>query len=143
MKNCQIYEICDNKIILVPLVNDKVVAGFPSPAIGYEEEPLNINDLIITNQSATFYIRVTGNSMIDSNINEGDILVVDKSIEPKHGHIVIAVINGEFTVKTLYFKDGLVKLVPSNATYPEITLTGESELNIWGVVSYAIKKFKI
>ena len=81
--------------------------------------------------------------MIDANINEGDILVVDKSIEPSHGHIVIAVINGDFTVKTLYCKDGVVKLVPANLEYPEIILAGESELNIWGVVTYAIKKFKV
>ena len=143
MKHCQIYEICNQEIVQVPFINDKVVAGFPSPAIGYEEERLNINDILITNPPATFYIRVTGNSMIDANINEGDILVVDKSIEPSHGHIVIAVINGDFTVKTLYCKDGVVKLVSANLEYPEIILAGESELNIWGVVTYAIKKFKV
>ena len=143
MKHCQIYEICNKKIVQVPLVNDKVAAGFPSPAAGYEEESLNINDLLITNPPATFYIRVTGNSMIDANINEGDILVVDKSIEPVYGQVIIAVVNGDFTVKTLYNKDGIIKLVPANSEYPEIIVSGEDKLDIWGVVSYAIKKFKL
>ena len=143
MKYCQIYEVCDKNLVQVPLVNNKVAAGFPSPAAGYEEESLNINDLLITNAPATFYIRVTGNSMIDANINEGDILVVDKSIEPAHGQVVIAIVNGDFTVKTLYMKDGDIKLLPANPDYPEILLSGEDQLNIWGVVSYAIKKFKL
>ena len=143
MKYCQIYEVCDKNLVQVPLVNNKVAAGFPSPAAGYEEESLNINDLLITNAPATFYIRVTGNSMIDANIHEGDILVVDKSIEPVHGQVVIAIVNGDFTVKTLYMKDGDIKLLPANPDYPEILLSGEDQLNIWGVVSYAIKKFKL
>lgn len=143
MKYCQIYEVCDKNLVSVPLVNNKVAAGFPSPAAGYEEESLNINDLLITNAPATFYIRVTGNSMIDANIHEGDILVVDKSIEPAHGQVVIAIVNGDFTVKTLYMKDGDIKLLPANPDYPEILLSGEDQLNIWGVVSYAIKKFKL
>lgn len=76
--------------------------------------------------------------MIDAHINEGDLLVVNKSIEPARGQVLIAVVNGDFTVKTLYCKDGIIKLIPANSEYPEIILSGEEELNVWDVVSYAI-----
>ena len=141
MKNTKIYQIENKKLITIPLVTDKVAAGFPSPAQGYEEDRIDISDILITNPTATFYVRVKGNSMLDANINEGDILVVDRSLEAVHGSVIIAVIDGEFTVKTLYHKDGIVKLVPANSEYPEIILKDTQELNVWGVVSYAIKKF--
>jgi DNA polymerase V len=135
----KIFEIT-NKRIYLPVAATKVPAGFPSPATDYEEDRLDINDIVVSNPSSTFFIRVKGNSMIDSNITEDDILVVDKSIEAIHGKIVIAVVDGDFTVKTLYNKDGVIKLVPANTEYPEIILTSEQELNIWGVVSYIIHK---
>ena len=139
MTKHQIFELT-NKRIYLPVAGSTVQAGFPSPAVGYEDEALDINDLVVSNPTATFYVRVKGNSMIDANIFDDDILVVDKSIEPSHGKIVIAVIDGEFTVKTLYTKDGVVKLIPANPEYPEILLRDEQELNIWGVVSYIIHK---
>ena len=139
MTKHQIFELT-NKRIYLPVAGSTVQAGFPSPAVGYEDEALDINDLVVSNPTATFYAQVKGNSMIDANIFEDDILVVDKSIEPSHGKIVIAVIDGEFTVKTLYTKDGVVKLIPANPEYPEILLRDEQELNIWGVVSYIIHK---
>lgn len=139
MDTCQIYEISNRKLY-IPFANSKVAAGFPSPAAGYEEEKVDINDILVTNPPSTFYIRVLGNSMIDANISAGDILVVDRSIEATHGKIIIAVVDGDFTVKLLYNKDGLIKLVPANKDYPEITLKDNQELNVWGVVSYVIKK---
>lgn len=138
-KQIEIFELT-NKRIYLPVAQSKVQAGFPSPASEYEEDSLDINDIVVTNPTATFYVRVKGNSMFDANIKDGDILVVDKSIEPTHGKIVIAVVDGEFTVKTLYNKAGVVKLVPSNPDYPDIVLKSEQELNIWGVVSYIIYK---
>lgn len=138
-KQIEIFELT-NKRIYLPVAQSKVPAGFPSPATEYEEDSLDINDIVVTNPAATFYVRVKGNSMIDANIHEGDILVVDKSIEAIHGKIIIAVVDGEFTVKTLYNKDGIVKLVPSNPDFPDIVLKNEQELNIWGVVSYIIYK---
>jgi DNA polymerase V len=135
----QIFELT-SKRIYIPFADSTVQAGFPSPAAGYEEAELDINDLLVINPPATFYVRVKGNSMQDANIKDGDILVVDRSIEPVHGKIVIAVVNGEFTVKTLYNKNGIVKLVPANPEYPEILLKNGHELNIWGVVSYTIHK---
>jgi DNA polymerase V len=139
MTKIQIFELTDKRIYL-PVAQSKIPAGFPSPATEYEEDSLDINDIVVTNPTATFYVRVKGNSMIDANIHEGDILVVDKSIEATHGKIIIAVVDGEFTVKTLYNKNGLIKLVPANPEFPDIILKNEQELNVWGVVSYIIYK---
>jgi DNA polymerase V len=139
MTTLQIFEITGKRIYL-PIASSTVSAGFPSPAGGYEETELDINDILVTNPAATFYVRVKGNSMLDANINDGDILVVDRSLEASHGKIVIAVIDGEFTVKTLYKKNGIIKLIPANSNYQEIILKNGQELNIWGVVAYTIHK---
>lgn len=139
MQNIQIYEISNSKIIM-PLANSTVQAGFPSPAAGYEEERIDLSEALITNPASTFCVRVRGNSMIDANIFDGDLLMVDKSIDAVHGKVIIAVIDGDFTVKTLYKKDGVVKLIPANPEYPEIILSNDQELNVWGVVNYIIHK---
>ena len=139
MKTLKIFEITEKRIYL-PLSQSTVEAGFPSPATEYEEDRLDINDMVVTNPAATFYVRVKGSSMIDAKINDGDILVVDKSLEARHNDIIIAVVDGDFTVKTLYVKDNVVKLVPANPEYPEIILKNAQELNVWGVVSYIIYK---
>jgi DNA polymerase V len=139
MTKHQIFEIT-NKRIYLPVAGSTIQAGFPSPAAEYEDDSLDINDIVVSNPSATFYVRVKGNSMLDANINDGDILVVDRSIEASHGKIVIAVVDGDFTVKTLFNKDGLVKLIPANPEFPEIVFNNQQELNVWGVVSYIIHK---
>ena len=131
-----------NKKIYLPLAGEKIQAGFPSPATEYEESRIDINDIVMANEASTFFIQVSGNSMIDSLIFPGDILVVDKELEATHLDVVIAVIDGEFTVKTLYCLDGVVKLMPANEEYPEIILENEQELDIWGVVTYTIHKNK-
>ncbi len=139
MSKHQIFELTSKRIYL-PLAESKITAGFPTPVTEYNEERLDINDIVATNPHATFYVRVSGSSMVDANIKDGDILVVDKSLEARHNDIVIAVVDGEFTVKTLYHKDGTIKLMPANPEFPEIVLQNEQELNIWGVVSYTIHK---
>lgn len=139
MSKHQIFELTSKRIYL-PLAESKITAGFPTPVTEYNEERLDINDIVATNPHATFYVRVSDSSMIDANIKDGDILVVDKSLEARHNDIVIAVVDGEFTVKTLYHKDGTIKLMPANPEFPEIVLQNEQELNIWGVVSYTIHK---
>ncbi len=135
----QIFKVTDKKNY-IPFVISKIHAGFPSPAESYEECRLDINDLVVTHPDTTFYVRVKGESMSDANIHDGDILVIDKSVEALHNSIVIAIINNEFTVKTLYCKDKIIKLVPANANFPEICFKNEEELNIWGVVKYIIHK---
>ncbi len=122
----------------LPMFLESVSAGFPSPADDYMESKLDLNDLLIKNPAATFFVRVTGDSMINSAIYSGDILVVDRSIDPKEGSIVIAVINGELTVKRLVYKDTYIYLVPENKFYQPIKITEDMNFEVWGVVRSVI-----
>jgi len=118
----------------------RVPAGFPSPAADYAHKRIDLNEHLIRNKEATFVFRVKGDSMNGVGINEGDELLVDRSIEARHGHIVIAVLNGEFTVKRLYSRGGVVKLIPENPRYPTIVLKDGQELAVWGVVTRNLPK---
>ena len=125
--------------------DDGIICGFPSPAQDYLDKTLNFNEEIIKHPSATFYAKALGDSMIQAGIEEGDILVIDRALDPQNGDIVIAHINGEFTVKYLDIskKDkGIVRLIPGNPRYKTITMHEGDELNIWGVVSSVIKRFR-
>jgi DNA polymerase V len=126
------------KQLNLPMFLESVSAGFPSPADDYMESKLDLNDLLIKNPAATFFVRVTGDSMINAGLNSGDILVVDRSLESKDGSIVIAVINGDLTVKRLSYKDGTVFLVPENKFYKPIKITDEMNFEVWGVVRSVI-----
>ncbi len=117
-----------------------VPAGFPSPAADHTQKRIDLNDHLIRNKEATFIFKVKGDSMIGAGIYEGDALVIDRSIEAKHGNIVLAVLNNEFTVKRLYRRGGVVKLVPENKIYPPIMVKDGEELVIWGVVTYNLHK---
>jgi DNA polymerase V len=126
------------KTIRLPLYGSKVQAGFPSPADDFIEQHLDLNEYLIPHPAATFLVRAKGQSMINAGIFSGDILVVDKSLEPSHGKIVIAALDGELTVKRLYQKDGVVKLQPENPEFPDIIINTELETVIWGVVTNVI-----
>jgi DNA polymerase V len=115
-----------------------VSAGFPSPADDYIDQRLNLNDHLVRNPAATFFVRVSGDSMIGAGIHSGDILVVDRSLEPKEERVVIAVIDGELTVKRLRRVDGRLLLAPENSRYRPIIIANESQLEIWGVVTAVI-----
>lgn len=118
-----------------------VVAGFPSPAEQYLEPTLDLNDLLIKRPAATFFVRVQGDSMIEEGIREGDLLVVDRSIRPASGDVIIAAVDGEFTVKTyMRDKDG-VHLVPANKNYPVIDLKRGQELDYFGKVTAVIHPY--
>lgn len=121
-----------------PLFLCGVSAGFPSPADDYIEGRLDLNDLMVKHPAATFFVRVAGDSMIGAGIHHGDILVVDRSLEPASGKVVIAVLNGELTVKRLCKNGGSVRLVAENPDYPALELTEESGCEIWGVATYVI-----
>ncbi|MBO7223038.1 MAG: translesion error-prone DNA polymerase V autoproteolytic subunit [Kiritimatiellae bacterium] len=123
-----------------PLMSNTIAAGFPSPAEQYVEAPLDLNQLLISRPAATFFLRVAGDSMIDAGIFEGDILVVDRSIEAKDGMIVVACVDGEFTVKTLKKNTGSIRLEPANSSYPVITFKEGMELRIFGVVTSTIHR---
>ena len=118
----------------LPLGLTPVSAGFPSPAEDYEDKRLDINEYLIRNPVATFFFPVQGDSMQDAGILDGDILVVDRSVTPQHGHIVVAFINGERLVKRLYKRAGRVALLAENPDYPALELSGDLELVVWGVV---------
>ena len=118
----------------------KVPAGFPSPAADHTQKRIDLNDHLIRNKEATFIFKVKGDSMVGAGIYEGDALVIDRSIEAKHNNIVLAVLNNEFTVKRLYKRGGVVKLVAENNLYPPFVVKSGEELSIWCVVTYNLHK---
>ena len=121
----------------IPLYTCSVQAGFPSPADDHIEQNLDLNDYLIPNPTTSFLVRAEGDSMLDASINPGDLLVIDRSITPKHNKIVIAAIEGELTVKRLYINEKEVWLVPENSDYASINITGQDTV-IWGVVTNVI-----
>jgi DNA polymerase V len=127
-----------------PLVLDvcgwPVVAGFPSPAADHSQKRIDLNDQLVRNKAATFLFKVKGDSMIGAGIYANDMLVVDRSIEPKHNNIVLAVLNNEFTVKRFYRRGGVVKLVAENLIYPPIVIKEGDDFSVWGVVTYNLHK---
>ncbi|AVG17008.1 error-prone repair protein UmuD [Chromobacterium vaccinii] len=127
---------------LSPLVLAPVRAGFPSPADDYLDDNINLHEYLVDDPPATFIVRVRGDSMIGAGIADGDLLVVDKGLTPVNGDIVVAVIDGEFTVKRLYRRAGACVLAPENSAYPPISLQPGQELLVWGVVTGAVKKFR-
>ncbi|PTR04672.1 DNA polymerase V [Nitrosomonas nitrosa] len=133
----------DPAVCILPLLLHRVPAGFPSPADEYVEKGLDLNTYLVRNKVATYFFRVVGDSMTGAHIHDGDMLVVDRSIEPKHGHIVLAVINNEYTVKRLYACDGVVELHAENPAYPPIRCKEHEELQVWGVVVGTIARFAV
>lgn len=121
-----------------PLFACGVSAGFPSPADDYIQGRLDLNELMIRHPAATFFVRVAGDSMIGAGIHHDDILVVDRSLEPISGKVVIAVVDGELTVKRLFRQNGTVRLLAENPAYPPLDLPEGSECEIWGVVVFVI-----
>ena len=124
----------------LPLFDTKVQAGFPSPAEDHLEQRLDLNSLVIENPSATFFVRVAGESMKDIGITDGDILVVDRSIESWENRIVVAVIDSEFTIKRFTSRNETVILEAENPDYPPIRITEEMDFFVWGVVCWTLKK---
>lgn len=121
-----------------PLYASSVKAGFPSPAEDYAEEQLNLNKYLIARPAATFFLRVAGDSMVNAGIFDGDLLIVDRSLEPTPGKIVIAAVNGELTVKRLEKTPQGLFLVAENNAYKPIALGDADQVHIWGVVLYTI-----
>jgi DNA polymerase V len=124
----------------LPYFPQGIPAGFPSPADDHLQKALNLHEHLIKHPAATFFAHVDGDSMIEANLHDGDLLVIDRAETPRHKHIVVAVINGEFTVKRLYKRNGQVKLVPENKAYPTIDVTEGMDVEIWGVVIWTIHK---
>lgn len=125
----------------MPLGAVKVSAGFPSPAADYEDRRLDINEYLVRNPVSTFFFAVEGDSMEGAEIFDGDILVVDKSVRPRHGHIVVAFVDGQRLVKRLFRRAGRVALVAENPNYPTLDIHEGQELEVWGVVVGKFKRF--
>jgi DNA polymerase V len=126
--------------VQIPYITEGVSAGFPSPAADFMETNIDLNKELSENPLATFYIKVKGNSMIDAGINDKDVLVVDRSLEPQNNKIAICCIDGEFTVKRIQVEKDCLYLMPENSNYEPIKVTEENQLIIWGMVTYVIKK---
>ncbi|MBP5499004.1 MAG: translesion error-prone DNA polymerase V autoproteolytic subunit [Muribaculaceae bacterium] len=140
MNDLQIMQMDDTDELLVQMYDEHIQAGFPSPAQGSYPDKIDLNKELIQNPAATFCARVTGNSMIDAGISEGDILIVDRSLTPSDGEIAVCFLDGEFTVKRVAIESDGVYLVPANKSYPKIKVMEESSFQVWGVVSHIIHK---
>lgn len=126
----------------LPLFDGGVPAGFPSPAEDYAEGRLDLNDYLVEHEAATFYVRVKGHSMSGAGILDGDIIAVDRALDANDGDIVLAVVDGELTVKELSRKQGIVRLLPHNPDFPVIEFRPGQELAIWGVVKGVVRKLR-
>ena len=139
-KKLTIHKPDFSELVERPVVSENISAGFPSPAEDFKELRISLDKALVKNVDATFYARVRGNSMIDANIEDGDLLVIDRSIETRNGKIAVCMIDGEFTIKRLKVEKECIYLMPENNNYKPIKITEGSELIIWGIVTYVIKK---
>lgn len=126
--------------IRIPYIDYGVSAGFPSPALDFMETSIDLNTALSENPLATFYIKVEGKSMINAGIDDQDVMVVDRSLEPQDNKVAVCFIDGEFTVKRLKLKKDGLWLIPENSKYEPIKVTAEDQFLIWGIVTYVIKK---
>ena len=139
---CAIPVPCDPSPLILPVEGDCVRAGFPSPAEDFQVERLDLTTILVSHPQATFFLRLRGDSMHDAGLFDGDLLVVNRALKPVNGDVVIAVVDGEFTCKTLWLKFGGMKLVAANPTYPEIVPKEGQTIEVWGVVTASIKRFR-
>ncbi|MCU6221525.1 translesion error-prone DNA polymerase V autoproteolytic subunit [Enterobacter cloacae] len=126
------------EIITLPLFSDLVQCGFPSPEADYVEQRIDLNELLVSHPSSTYFVKAAGDSMIEAGISDGDLLVVDSSRTAEHGDIVIAAVEGEFTVKRLQLRP-TVQLIPMNSAYSPIVVGIEDMLDVFGVVTFIVK----
>ena len=124
------------------LVEQGISAGFPSPADDFKEVRISLDNELVKNKEATFYARVSGNSMENAGLSDGDLIVIDRSINPENNKIAVCYIDGDFTVKRIIKKEGQLYLKPENKNYKKIKIKEDDQLMIWGIVTYVIKKIK-
>ena len=127
---------------LLPLAGEHIAAGFPSPADDYIEVGIDLNEQLIQHPSSTFFLRVNGHSMTGAGVHNGDLLIVDRSLNPKPGHIVVAILDGNFTLKRLTFQHGLLRLEADHPDYSSIDLQQYGDVQIWGVAVHSIHSLR-
>ncbi len=140
-KNFDFFSALTETDLELPFVKEGISAGFPSPADDFLDTGIDLNKELIKNPSATFYGRVKGNSMQDLGIHNGDLLVIDKSLNPQNGKIAICFIDGEFTIKRIMIEQDCIWLMPANKDYQPIKVTAENDFLVWGIVTNVIKYF--
>lgn len=140
--NIEIHPVDNKSELPLPYADGGIKAGFPSPAQDYMESVIDLNKELIKHPASTFYGRVKGDSMIDANVNDGDILVIDKSLDPQNGDMAVCYIDGEFTIKYIKIEKDIIWLVPANEKYKPIKVTIENDFLIWGIVTYCIKNVR-
>jgi len=123
----------------LPFISGGIKAGFPSPAADFDETKISLDHVLVKNRETTFYAKASGTSMIGAGIDDGDILVIDRSLEPQNNKVAVCYIDGEFTVKRIKIEKECVYLMPENKEFQPIKVTNENELIIWGIVTYVIK----
>ena len=128
----------DSARLLLPMAAGKATAGFPSPATDHIEQRLDLSEYLVLHPEATFFLRVKGDSMTGAGIHHGDLLIVDRSLSPASGRVVVATLNGELTVKRLHRSRGKLTLKAENPAYPDIAVNDEHEFQIWGVVAHVV-----
>jgi len=136
-----IYSALSETELELPLVSGGISAGFPSPALDFVDMSIDLNKHLIKHPSATFYGRVKGQSMKNEGINDGDLLIIDKSIEPVNDKIAVCYIDGEFTIKKIKLEKDACWLIPANEKYEPIKVTQDNDFLIWGIVTHVIKSF--
>jgi DNA polymerase V len=142
MNEFVIYKADVNSHMELPFAEEGVRAGFPSPAQDYMSESIDLNRDLIQHSESTFYARATGDSLQEANIHEGDILVVDKSLEPGDGDMAVCCVEGEFTLKFIEKHEGYLLLCPANSAYKPIKILPDDDFTVWGIVTYVIHKVK-
>lgn len=123
----------------LPFISAGIKAGFPSPAADFDETRVSIDQIVVKHKEATFYAKASGTSMIGAGIDDGDILVIDRSLEARNGKIAVCFVDGEFTVKRIKVEQDCVYLVPENPKFEPIKVTEENELIVWGIVTHVVK----
>jgi DNA polymerase V len=140
-KNLEIYPCSVKRTMPLPLISEGISAGFPSPAMDFEDIAIDLNRELIKNPATTFYGRVKGHSMRDAGIFNNDLLVIDRSLQVSNNKIAVCYVDGEFTIKRINIEKDCVWLIPENDSYKPIKVTADSELIIWGIIIHSIKSF--
>lgn len=139
-KALEIFRAEVNSELSLPIADEGIKAGFPSPAQDFMDLAIDLNKELVRHPASTFYGRVRGDSMQDAGVYDGDILIIDKSLEPRNGDMAVCFVDGEFTIKYIKIEKDIVWLIPANDSYSPIKVTEDNDFLIWGIVTYSIKK---
>ncbi|NMA75410.1 MAG: translesion error-prone DNA polymerase V autoproteolytic subunit [Bacteroidales bacterium] len=141
-RDIEIYRAETAVDLALPVADEGIKAGFPSPAQDFMDLAIDLNEELVKHPSSTFYGRVKGDSMMDAGISDGDLLVIDKSLEPHDGDMAVCFVDGEFTLKYIKLEEKVIWLIPANKHYKPIKVTEDNDFLIWGIVTYSIKKLR-